>query len=237
MDAVILAAGRGARMEDVVPPYHKPLLEVVRGRPLVRQHVELALEVGVETPVVVVAPRNAELIDAALGDLPARLVVQRRPCGPGHALLVGLCVEPQPFRTSDRVLVLLADNVVTWDDINRVTDTHGTAIGVRDTPRAEAHRFTRLEDYRWVEHEPVTDVTPDPVPCWVGPFIGWRHAMTHTLRRVVRDAERDQTEALIGPYLSQLCGRHKLVQVSAVDVGTPEAYHAATTKGEPGERV
>lgn len=232
MDAVILAAGRGARMSSVVPPYHKPLLEVVRGQPLVRWHVQAALDIGVETPVVVVAPQNAELIDTALGDLPAKLVIQRRPCGPGHALLLGLCVEPQPFQTSDRVLVLLADNVVTHEDIMAITDTHGTSVGVRFTSRADAHRFTRYEGGNWLEHTPLTDATPDPVPCWVGPFLGWRQPMMRTLRHVVRKAESAHTEALIGPYLNELCGYHKLVQVSSIDVGTPEAYRAATTEGE-----
>lgn len=232
MDAVILAAGRGARMSDVVPPYHKPLLEVVRGQPLIRQHVQAALDIGVKTPVVVVAPQNAELIDAALGDLPARLVIQRRPRGPGHALLIGLCVEPQPFATSDRVLVLLVDNVVSHEDITAVTNWYGTAVGIRYTPRSEAHRFTRFDNNRWLEHAPLTDTTPDPVPCWVGPFVGWRQPMTQVLRLVVRIAEQDQTEALIGPHLNAMGSNPRFIPVSSIDVGTPEAYQAATTEGE-----
>lgn len=219
-------------MSDVVPPYHKPLLEVVRGQPLVRRHVQAALNIGVEMPVVVVAPQNAELIDTALGNLPARMVIQRRPCGPGHALLIGLCVEPQPFRTSDRVLVLLADNVVTHDDIIAITDTHGSTVGVRYIPRSDAHRYTRFENNHWLEHTPLTDATPDPVPCWVGPFVGWRQPMTQVLRRVVRIAERDQTEALIGPHLNAICSNPRFIPVSSIDVGTPEAYRAATTEGE-----
>lgn len=230
MDAVILAAGRGERVRDVAPPFFKPLIEV-DGVPLVRRHVQLAIDAGTTTPVVVVAAENAYAIDRALEGLPARLVIQREPLGPGHALLIGLCVEPDPFQSSDRVLVLLSDNVVTETDVAKLTGLPYTGVGVREVACAEAYRFTRLEGTRWVEREPLTDETPDPVPCWVGPFVGWRQAMMRTLRDVVGNV----SEALIGPYLNELTGtyargRAVTVPVSSYDIGTPEAYRATITE-------
>jgi GTP:adenosylcobinamide-phosphate guanylyltransferase len=66
VDTVILAAGRGARLNGIAAPFHKPLL-IVNGMPLIVQLVRAAhatFRGSDETArvVVVVAPENAQAI-------------------------------------------------------------------------------------------------------------------------------------------------------------------------------
>lgn len=229
MDAVILAGGRGERVRDLTPAFHKPLLTAVDGTPLVCHAVDLALEAGVDTPVVVVAPSNAEAVHGALGDRRASLVIQREPLGPGHALLVGLSVHPRPYFTSDRVLVMLSDNVVTEGDVHAVTRFE-TAVGVKLMERRKAQRFTRFEHGMWVEKTAIANLDGPPLPCWVGPIVVWRLNAARTLQNIWRETKSatglTHTEVLIGPYLGSLMkdGIDNLVPVSSFDVGTTEAY-------------
>ena len=223
MDAVILAGGRGERMAGVTSLYGKPLLQV-DGSPLVRRAVELAISVDVTEPVVVVSPENASNIHEALEGLPATLIIQRRPAGPADALRLGLKVHTSSLGCY-RVLVLLSDNVLTYEDVAAVTK-HETAVGVSVKPRSEAQRFTwfdpELNDWR----EKVEIPDGDPVECWVGPFVGLRRNMDRVVREVSTFSRAASTEALIGPHLGHMTnGEHTpRIPVSSVDVGTPEAY-------------
>ena len=77
--AVILAAGKGARMKSKLPKALHPLC----GRPMVR-HVERAVrDAGIERVVVVVGVGGGRL-RAALGPH-VETVEQREPLGTGHA--------------------------------------------------------------------------------------------------------------------------------------------------------
>lgn len=226
MDAVILAAGRGERLRDLAPAFHKPLLPI-DGTPLVCRAVDLAYRAGVEWPVVVVAPQNAEIISSVLGpNRPVVMIVQRQegvPQGPGHALMVGLQAHTRPA-SSERVLVLLADNVTQPSDVTNVAQ-HKTAVGVKSIPRGDAGRFTRYEDGRWVEKVPVFP-RGDDVLCWVGPFVGWRANMERVLHTIDNERAPGHAEMLIGPYLGDFMfeNQHHLVEVSSYDVGTLGSY-------------
>jgi CTP:molybdopterin cytidylyltransferase MocA len=229
---VILAAGRGARVGELAPPFHKPLLPI-DGVPLVCRSYDLARSAGVTQPVVVVAPENAAAIDAALGpNRNAMLVVQRQPYGPGYALLLGLQAHPRIIM-DDRVLVLLSDNVSTVDDVADVA-AHATAVGVKEFNRDDALRFTWLVDDTWIEDKtrrPRLNRTAETVTCWVGPFIGWRPKMQSVLRNLLRDFDPNVEELLIGPYLDLFMVDEKnvTVPVSSYDVGTVDAYREATS--------
>lgn len=226
MDAVILAAGRGERVKDLVPAFHKPLLPI-DGVPLVCRAVDLALAVGVHQPIVVVAPSNAESIAGALEDRRATLIIQREPLGPGDALLIGLQVRPEV--AADRVLVLLSDNVMTKADIDAVM-AFDTAIGVKKIERYDAGRFTRFENNEWREKVPIDTVNGPPFDCWVGPFVCWR---TNTTKKLQHERRKFPSgELLIGPFLRDFMklGSHTLVNVSSFDVGTIESYRRYTSE-------
>jgi hypothetical protein len=212
VDAVILAAGRGERLNGYTAPYHKPLL-VVNGMPLINQAVDHALEV-VQRVVVVVAPENAAPISQVLGDRVVRMVVQRVPDGPNRALAIGaeLCV-------TNRILVLMADNLLRHRDVEQcvVKEEEAAVIGIERVPIDVAGRFTwRDKDGRWREghapepHEVWGQMGEDLVVVWCGPLVVYRG--------LIEPAER-----MIGPYLNRLVGKNpRLVECETFDIGVPE---------------
>ena len=223
MDTVILAAGRGDRLNGIAAPFHKPLL-VVNGQPLIRQCVQNAMKATNGSIIVVAAPDNAGPIShvlngAGLGKVD--IILQRHPAGPGHALLTGLKLVTTP-----RVLVLMGDNVVSADDVCRVANVKNpNVIGVSEVEPDKAERFTRMrrtgrEGLMWVEKVPVTDddIHEDKTICWVGPIAVEASKMEHSIRK--RAAPKE--EMAIGPSFNDL-GEFYTVQVNAIDIGVPEA--------------
>jgi molybdopterin-guanine dinucleotide biosynthesis protein A len=230
MDAVILAGGRGTRVSALIPEFHKPLLPI-NGIPLIRHLVNLAHDVGVSRPIVVVAPENESVIHNALNGRDVLTVIQDQPLGPGHALLRGLTRQPGVTFNSERVLVMLSDNIISTGDVLRIKQEI-TAVGVRWIPRSEAARFTRLDsDGVWREKVPLqpSDVAAT-IPCWVGPFIGWRSHMLDVLTTECENARELGTEALIGPHLRSFMhdGEDHIISVSSLDIGTLDAYQRFT---------
>lgn len=220
MDAVILAAGQGERLAGIMPRFHKPLL-VVNGKPLVRTAVEHAIEAGASRIVVVVAPANAQPISEVLGDLPAFMIVQRVARGPGDGLLHGLEV------CSDiRTLVLMADNVMTLEDVQAVAQHPRFAIGVRKLPGTDdTARFTRKRGHMWVEKVPITEHDLDEdgnITAWVGPIVVESRRATEILAKSLQIGGMGG-EVPIGPYLHALAPDAALVETTAVDIGTPDA--------------
>lgn len=217
MDTVILAAGRGDRLSGITPPFHKPLL-VINGQPLVKQAVERGVQAAAGYVTVVVAPENAAPISAVLGDRNVRMVVQRTPTGPGNALCLGLLLcRP------GRVLVLMGDNITSFDDIKRCVDAGGYSIGVQAVTAEEALRFTWRDQHgAWREKEAPTDADADPgsgmFTAWVGPLVIDRDAALTVYR--------DYYASDIGPHLNDLrpdTASVTLVPVSTLDIGVPEA--------------
>lgn len=223
MDAVILAAGRGTRLDGIAAPFHKPLL-VVNGKPLVRRCVEVAMETAGGEIVVVAAPENAAPIahvlnGAGLGNVD--IIIQRTALGPGDALLTGMKLV-----TSDTMLVLLGDNVVSYEDVGRVvTAGYRNVIGVNSVPPEQAEPFTRLRrrsdnTLTWVEKVPVTDddVYEGETTCWVGPI----KVETTKMEKAIRKHTAEKGEIPIGPMFNHL-GDFYTIKVSSIDIGTPEA--------------
>jgi hypothetical protein len=222
VDAIVLAGGRGERVAGLTGPFFKPLLEI-DGEPLVHRAVRVARDAGVALPVVVTAPANTEAVHAALADLDALLVVQRRPDGDAHALAVGLTVQSDPSPAGDgRVLVLLSDNTTTLADVVAVARCD-VAVGVQHFDRVKAARFARFEADRWVQKVPVA-VDDATLACWVGPFVGLRDTLYDAVSKVVARARAVESEALIGPNLGELVPGAELVPTQTEDVGTVEAY-------------
>lgn len=102
--AVILAAGKGTRMQSDLPKVCHP----VGGRPMIRAVVDACLEAGCDKIVVVVGYKQ-ELVREALADYGDRVgfAVQSEQLGTGHAVR---CAQPNFEGEPDRdVLVLCGD--------------------------------------------------------------------------------------------------------------------------------
>lgn len=228
MDTVILAAGRGTRLDGIAAPFHKPLL-VVNGKPLIRQCVELAEKAaGGGSIIVVAAPENAAPISHVLngaGHGNVDIILQREARGPGHALLTGLKLV-----TTDKVLVLLGDNVVTFADVDKVVKAgQPNTIGVSLMPLDDAQRFTRLRKsdggLKWVEKVPVTedDATDHGMAtCWVGPIKVDANKMEKAIRADISSGGMIGREIPVGPLFNKL-GDFSTVAVQSIDIGVPEA--------------
>ena len=99
--AIVMAAGRGARMRTSKPK----VLHRVAGMPLVSYATKAASRIQPGSTMVVVAPEAREAIAGDLGDDP-EYVEQPEPLGTGHALAMAL--ERVPFSTR-HILLLNGD--------------------------------------------------------------------------------------------------------------------------------
>ncbi|HUF37427.1 MAG TPA: NTP transferase domain-containing protein [Anaerolineales bacterium] len=132
--AVILAAGRGTRMQSAQPKVMHPLL----GEPMVSYSVRAAAAVTGRLPIVVVGYR-AEQVRAAL-DGRARFVVQTEQKGTGHALLQA---EPLLRNRTDTILVAFGDMpLISPETFEDLLDSHTRSGGpltmlsvIADDPR------------------------------------------------------------------------------------------------------
>lgn len=235
MDGVILAAGKGQRLNGHVMPFFKPLVEV-NGKPLVLHAVEYAITAGARRIAIVAAPGNASAIEAAVRRVPGvSIVIQPFPEGPGDALRVGL-----EQVGSTRAIVLMSDNVMDSDAVAAMATHAGTgsdAIGYREVPLEDAHRFTRIRRLPttkdgasmlgYVEGTPITQDDEwypgsGTAVVWCGPIIlHCSRALT-----VLNRAPRDETtgELKIGPHLGSILRQPTLLsRVVSFDIGVPDS--------------
>ena len=125
IDVVILAAGDSKRMRSTTPK----VLHQLAGRPLIEYSVRLATALSSKPPVVVVG-RDADKVQAALGDR-GRYVQQAQRLGTGHAVMQA---RPLLAGESQTVLVFYADMpLVTETSMRMLLELHArnaTADGV-----------------------------------------------------------------------------------------------------------
>lgn len=230
METIVLAAGRGARLEGLAAPFWKPLM-VVNGEPLVVTVVRQGVTINLGRCVVVVSPENAQPICSVLeanrltGGVD--IVVQPTPGGPGEAFL---CASPM-LNDKHRAMILCADNVIPDDDIKEVASTGGAGcpslvIGTRVIEDAkEAARFTLVSQAGsiWEGGEDRADLVWDDrrFRAWVGPLVVNPAYLTAALIGQPKNGELK-----IGAHLNEYCDLTGeppvLVPCDCYDVGVPE---------------
>lgn len=215
MDCVILAAGKGSRLDGITAPFHKPLL-VMNGKPLITRAVDAAFGIMCRRVIVVVAPENALPISQVLGGRDVMMVVQRKASGPGDALWLGL-----ELVSSEEVLILMADNMFGDRDVMDVAHTSGNSVGTEMVEASMASRLTWLRgDKRWVEKEECFEDGARQVLAWVGPLKLITSEISHALDSWVKPVG---AETPIGPLLNSLATPVQSVPVHTIDIGVPEA--------------
>lgn len=235
LEAVILAAGRGQRMEGVAKPFYKPMLEI-NGIPLLGYAIEYASISGAEKVTVVVSPHNVDDIEEVVSPYSSwvEIAVQRSPLGPGHAALIGMKKV-----ASNKTMLLMSDNIMDGSIVAEMATncavTGINAVGTREVPLAKANRFTRVrynggKNYTYVENVPVTDddMWPDTKSAvvWCGPLVYDTDLAYSVLNREFSSGFSGELK--IGPYLNEIMsGPTMLVDVHAMDVGIPAAYEHA----------
>jgi choline kinase len=233
MEAVVLAAGKGQRMEGFAKLFFKPLLEI-NGMPLIAYAVEYASAAGATKVTVVAAKSNIEDIEQALKMYASWVttIVQHEPTGPGDAALIGL------ENTVDKsVMLLMSDNIMNSNAVSmmatRAVIEDIDAVGVLHVPISKAGRFTRIRRgtngaLKYVESVEVShldETGPGVATVWCGPLIFKRDTAINVLRREKINAVKDAKEFKIGPYLNEIMRKGALlVDVGAMDVGIPAEY-------------
>ncbi|MBD3247938.1 NTP transferase domain-containing protein [Candidatus Falkowbacteria bacterium] len=92
---IVLAAGKGTRMNDELPKVLVP----VNNKPMIQYLIEAILASGVcDKPIVVVSPDNQDLVKKALNSFDCDYAIQKEQLGTGHAFasardLIGSEVE------------------------------------------------------------------------------------------------------------------------------------------------
>lgn len=241
MESVILAAGRGQRMEGVAKPFYKPLLEI-NGIPLLVYAAEYASAAGALRVTVVVSPHNIGDVEKVLKPyIPwVRIVVQEDPLGPGHAALVGLDQV-----TEDKTMLLMSDNIMDSAAVvsmaTRCAIENKDAVGIRVVNPDQARRFTRVRCQddgvlTYVEGGEIgeKDFWPglggsEKVKVWCGPLVFNSAKCRDVLRAEFALLDAQNSELKIGPYLNKIIGEDPiLVDVQSMDVGIPSVYSELT---------
>ncbi|MBI5701478.1 NTP transferase domain-containing protein [Candidatus Saganbacteria bacterium] len=115
--AIILAAGKGVRMQSDLPKvFHK-----LGGKPLLQHVIETAQNIGIKDIYVVVGHKKELLVDYFKG-WPVKFISQDEQLGTGHAVLMA-----QPFLKdfNGTVLVLAGDvPLLSAETLNKLIDFH-----------------------------------------------------------------------------------------------------------------
>lgn len=146
---VILAAGKGTRIQPFSERYPKPILPIM-GKPLLQHQVECLREIGVRRVVIVIGHLGFAIV-AALGDgrqlgVEIEYVDQGQTLGIAHAVSKLEGIIDKPF------LLFLGDIFFIHDDLGSMVamlgqdDVHGV-LAVKEEPSMEAIRrnFVVLE--------------------------------------------------------------------------------------------
>jgi len=147
---VILAAGKGTRIQPFSEHYPKPVLPIL-GKPLIQHQVECLREIGVRRVIVVIGHLGFEIV-RALGDgrslgMEIEFVDQGPTLGIAHALSKLEGLVDRPF------MLFLGDIFFLHDDLNRMVAMLGRdevrgVLAVKEEPSVDAIRrnFVVLED-------------------------------------------------------------------------------------------
>jgi len=100
---MVLAAGRGTRMNSETPKVLIPLA----GKPLLAHLMEAIRTSGIDPHPAIVVGENQQLIEAALGKDAYEYIRQDEPLGTGHAVS---CAESRMSAGTDTIIVLYGDH-------------------------------------------------------------------------------------------------------------------------------
>ncbi len=100
---VILAAGKGRRMNSQLPKVLVPL----NGKPMIEHLLSSVMKSGVDNqPVIVTSPDNIEIIKNSLKNYNCEYVIQNKQLGTGHAL----ASAQEVLKDADRIICLYGDH-------------------------------------------------------------------------------------------------------------------------------
>ena len=157
MDIIILAGGKGSRMEDALP---KPLV-IVRGKPIIEHQIDyIAAQQGVERIIISLGVRADEVREHLLKrypTLPIFFAIEEKLLG-----TAGGVKNAMKSAVSDRVIVLNCDDI-TNIDLNDFAKQREHCVAVAH-PRLPFGLVNEKDGYAVFEEKPI-------LPQWVS--AGW----------------------------------------------------------------
>ncbi|PJE50559.1 MAG: hypothetical protein COV29_04090 [Candidatus Yanofskybacteria bacterium CG10_big_fil_rev_8_21_14_0_10_36_16] len=132
MKAIILAAGKGTRMQPLTEKVPKPLIKVM-GKPLIK-HILDSLPPAIDELIIVIGYRGdqiREFLGNKHNGINIKYIFQKNTSGTAHALL--LC---RPFLGKEKFLVLFADDIHGSDGLKNVIK-HELALVVSKSKNPE----------------------------------------------------------------------------------------------------
>jgi len=104
---IILAAGKGTRMNSDLPKVLVPL----NGRPIIKYLLDGVVKSGVdEKPIIVVSLDNQKIIQEALKEYQLEYVIQKEQLGTGHAVSCARSVFEKENNYPNKIVVLYGDH-------------------------------------------------------------------------------------------------------------------------------
>ncbi len=127
MKAVVLAAGKGTRLQPLTTNRSKVMVPI-GNKPLLEQVISIAKKAGITEFIFVISAFKNQIQeyfkDGAAWNVSIEYVDQQKPLGTAHAIKV---VEKQ---ISNRFLVLSGDTLVSSEDITLLSKKKTTTIGI-----------------------------------------------------------------------------------------------------------
>jgi glucose-1-phosphate thymidylyltransferase long form len=162
MQAVVLAAGQGTRLQPLTDDKPKGLVEVA-GEPILTHCFDQLLELGADELVVVVGYMKEKIIDHygdEYDDVPITYTHQRDQNGLAHALLTA------EEHVDDDFMLILGDNIfeANLEDVVRRQRENRTdaAFLVEEVPYEEASRYGVCDTNDYGEITEVVEKPEDP---------------------------------------------------------------------------
>ncbi len=140
MKTIILAAGSGTRLKPFTETISKPMIPVAN-KPLLEWIIQ-SLEVFSEEILLVIRKNQEDIINHFKDYPKITFVYQSEPLGTAHA--VGCC-EPYLKDYEGSILKIGGDDLVSLDDINRISKLSGNYVGAFSSDHPE--RFGVIETY------------------------------------------------------------------------------------------
>lgn len=225
MQALILAAGQGKRLEPLTNTTPKAML-LINGKPMLQILVEQLRAVGVKDIVVVVHYLKEQIIDyfGDGGRFGVRLtfVDQKEMKGTGHAVL---CAKP--YLSGERFLMIAGDSLFPTEHLKLLLNY--AAPGVMTVHRVEDGRRYGVITHEGNRVMQIVEKSPNP-PTNLANF------SAYVLPRAVFDACAKLQPGRLGEYwlidaINDLIAQGTLFEFievpEIIDIGTPEQYAEA----------
>lgn len=143
---VILAAGKGTRMNSELPKVLVPL----NGRPMIKYLLEAVFASGVDNkPIVVASPDNKEIIKKELASYNLDYAIQDKQLGTGHAVACAQSSLEQDGFKPDKVIILYGDHpAIKAESIKKFSQSNTGAVTIMPT-KLQNYDDWRHNFYHW----------------------------------------------------------------------------------------